>query len=153
MSGQKYMPRLEPIAKNPLIAAAFDITEKVYDVLPVLPAEEKWDTGSKLRQASNNLLYDIAKGIANAAPNAGEFDWSNARKDAAGLLTMYRFAIEREFLDKNTDLLLKLNELIRLIDVEILETYKRSEAYNRYEMSLWQEKYDMWKKLNKELAK
>lgn len=146
-------PALRPLSKNPLIQEAFSIAETIYQVLPQLPDSERWDTTAKLRQASNSLLCDVARGVANTSPNGGEYDWSNARKDAAALLTMYRFADKQGFLKKRAALILKLDALIKAIDIEIKNEYQRTEDYRQYELSAWQDKYDIWQKLNKELKK
>ena len=146
------VPAITPITKNPLITEAFAITQEVYALLPELPEEEKWDTTTKLRRLGNNLLLDITLAVSNAAPSGSEYDWSSSRKDAAGLLTMCRFADKQRFVSVDAGLLLRINELIQKIDLELQDSYQRSEAYQRYELSLWQEKYEAWQLLHNEIT-
>jgi len=153
MSNKKFTPKLNTISKDPLIGEAFSIAESIYDLLPQLPTDERWETAGKLRQASNSLLFNIAKAVADSSPTGGEYDWSNARKEAAGLLTMYRFADKRGFIEKDASLVLKIDQIIKSIDKEVLDAHKRAEAYYKHELAVWEDKYDMWQKLNKEMAK
>jgi hypothetical protein len=146
-------PVLTKLSKHPLIEAAFAIAEATYTLLPDMPESEKWDTTARLRQASNHLLLKVARAVANSAPTGSEFDWADARKEAAALLTMLRFAIKQGFMDRNSELLLEVSGLIEHIDVETKAAYERGDAHNRYELSLWEEKYAMWRKLNSELQR
>jgi hypothetical protein len=119
---------------TPLWQLSNEVAEHVYARLTEMPEEERWDTTAKLRTAASQLLYNIAVALGNTAPASTEYDWAQANKQLFGLKTMYRFAGRQHFFKIDPDIMLKLDELIRIVEDETAKAFKQSKAASQREI-------------------
>ncbi len=146
----KHANTTSKLEDNSLWKETGEIVEYMYAKLHELPAEEKWDTESKLRTSANNLLFTVSQAIGDASPGGSEYEWGSARKYASGLKAMYRFAYRQNFIELEPSMMVRLNKLIEAIDDEVAQAYKQTEAHNKKEIELWHKKYRLWKETNKD---
>ncbi len=119
----------------PLWQMANEVAEHAYARLSEMPEEERWDTTAKLRSAASQLLYNVAMALGNSAPAATEFDWAQANKQLFALKTMYRFAGRQHFLKLDPDIMLKFDEMARIIADETVEAFKQTDEANKKEFA------------------
>jgi hypothetical protein len=135
----------DPLEKSELWKLANDIAGHVYSKLPELPEEEKWHTESDLRGNATDTLYYLAQALGTGTPGGAEYDFGNARKYASSLKGIYRFASRQHFFELEPEVMVKINRLIALIDEELTNAHKLTEAVNEAELEQWRTKYKLWK--------
>ena len=135
-------PKLKRLEDSILWKEACDLAEYIYSQLHLFPAEETWVTASKLRNSANDLMFFVAQGLGNSSPSTTEYDWSNARKTAGTLKTMYRFACRQKFIELEPEVMVRLSKLAELIDAEVTAAYEQTDATYKKEVEAWHRKYE-----------
>jgi hypothetical protein len=139
-------PKPLKLETEPLWKEACSLAEYMYGKLAEFPEEEKWQSENKLRTEANNLLYFISQGLGNASPSNREYEWGLARRSISALKTIYRFATRQKFIELEPEIMVRLDGLLKLIDVEVAKAYADTEAYNKQDMADWRKKYELAKK-------
>jgi hypothetical protein len=141
----------EKLEDNVIWQEACSIAEHMYSKLHEFTGEEKWGAESKLRASSLELMFFVSQAIGSSkSPVGAELEWNFARKHLFGLKTIYRFAGKQGFIELDPHIMVRLNELTKLIDVEITKAHKKTEDHNEAEYELWQKKYKIWEKIKDE---
>ena len=120
---------------TPLWQMADEITEHVYAKLSDMPEEERWDTTAKLRSSANQLIFAVAIALGDTAPAGREYDWAQINKQLFALKTMYRFAGRQHFFQIDPDIMLKLDEMVRLVAVETAKAVSETHEANEHEFA------------------
>lgn len=123
----------------------------MYEVLHTIEVElpeEKWATVSKLRSATNDSLFYAALATGSAIPGAGEYEWNNARKNVVAMRVMYIFAGKQSFTATDPDIVLRLDRLVKDIDVEIKATRDAAQSRESESLKPWMEKYRIWREIH-----
>ncbi len=141
-------PKLQKLDKQPLWIKTSEVVEYMYGKIDELPDYEKWTTAIKIRNASSDLLFAIAQALGDSSPAATEFGWSQARKHATSLKAIYRFACRQKFLEIEPGIMVKLDEILDLIDTEVKDAFSRTKKANLEEIESWQKKYKMWEEMH-----
>ena len=129
---------------------ACSLAEYMYSKLIEFSEEEKWDSQRKLRSSANDVMFFVSQAIGNAVPGGREYEWGLSRKHAAALKTMYRFACRQKFIDLEPEIMVRLDKLIKQIDLEVVKANRQTEEHGQKELELWLEKYRLWQKISKE---
>ena len=144
----KNMPK--KIRDDVLWQDVYKLVEHIYgkidDLIINFPTEE-WLTASKLRNSANDSLFYVSQTIGNVAPEAGEYDLSNARKNLFTLQSMYIFAAKQKFLDLEPELIVELDRILAAVDERIDASGKELKKKNKEELEPWLEKYRLWQKM------
>lgn len=124
------------------------LAEYIYGILPDMPSSEEFDTTSKLRHSSNDLLFAAAQAVGSTtAPVGTAYEWSIVIKYAAGLKTIYRFACKQGFIRLEPDVMVKLENVIKQASIEIDKAHKKTKLQEENELKPWLEKYRLWKEM------
>lgn len=137
------------LTENHLWKEANSIAEYMYGRLEEFEhtPDEKWSTERKIRIATNDVIFFIAQAVGNFMPDAAEYDWNNARKNLFALRTMYTFAHKQKFIALNPEIVVKIDELLANIDIQIAATKKEIAKKTENDMKPWLEKYRLWKEM------
>ncbi len=138
-------PMTRSLENEPAWKEANSIATHMYGKLRELPPEEEWDTKRKLQSSAVDLIFYVSQALGNGAA-ANEYEWGLARKAAAGLKTVYRFAGRQKFIRLDPDVMLQLGGMTKMIDGELAKAHERLEAADEAELDLWREKYKLWRK-------
>jgi hypothetical protein len=145
------MPSKTPLLRdNAMLKEATDLAGYMYgEVLKQFGdfSEEKWNTESKIRRASNDVIFYIAQAVGGTTSDTTQYDWSSARKNLLSLQTMYVFANKQGFVELEPSIVTRIDKLIANIDIEIVESKKEIERKTKNEMEPWLEKYSLWKEM------
>ncbi len=87
--------------------------------------------------------------VANIPEMSGEYDWNYARKYLFSLQSMYIFATKQKFLELEPEIIVKIDKLLREIEVQIKQSKRKEEERNKKELERWLEKYRLWQKIQK----
>lgn len=136
------------LEEEPLWKESCDIAEVVYGLLGEIPDEEKYNTTSKLRSSANDLIYYVSMAVGNTSQLNREYDWSNARRFASALKTMYRFSGRQGFFEIDPEFMVKIDAIIDQVDVQLDEALKDTKAAGKADIKPYLEKYQMWKEMN-----
>lgn len=137
------------LTKNKIWQEANEIAEFMYKRIDELPREEEWEAKRKFHMASSDLIFYIAQAVGNASPGTREYDWGTARKHLFALQTVYRFACKQGQLEMEPQMMVRIDKLIQQIDSEIEVAYKATQVESKKDLKQWQEKYKLWKEMNK----
>ncbi len=141
--------KIDTLENNTLWQQANEIAEYMYSIVDKLPAEENWNTKSKLRIASGDLIFDLAQALGGAAnPAAAKYAWVSARKQLFALKTMYRFSYKQHYVDMDPDVMVKIEKLVDETDEQIERCGKQAEKETEAQVKSWLKKYEVWKEMN-----
>lgn len=137
---------------NPMWKETYEIVEYIYgkivDLISNFP-DEQWNTASKLRNAASDSLFYVSLAVGNISEMSGEYDWNYARKYLFLLQSMYIFATKQKFLELEPEIIVKIDKLLREIEVQIKQSKRKEEERNKKELERWLEKYRLWLKIQK----
>jgi hypothetical protein len=125
-----------------------NIYSKIGDLISDFP-DEQWATASKLRNSANDSLFYTSQAVGSASPETSLYDWNNARKNLFSLQSMYTFAAKQKFFELEPEIIVKIDDLLEMIDEKISESKKETEKRNEEELKPWLEKYRIWQKIQK----
>ena len=131
MKVDKKLVRLEEM---PLWKEVCELAEYMYSKLHEFTDQEKWGTQSKLRTSANDLMFVVSRALGDASPSGSEYEWGQARKHAAALKTMYRFACRQHFIELEPAIMVRLDNLFALIDAEVDKAYQQTKEANDKEL-------------------
>ncbi len=140
-------PNLMKLEDSGIWKEACSLAEHMYGTLHEFPEEEKWETVRKLRAASNDSMFYVAQAVGSSTPRGSEFDWSNARKQASAMKTMYRFAGRQKFIELEPEIMLRIDKLIAQIDSQIIEADKQGREQDQKDLETWHKKYKLMKEI------
>jgi hypothetical protein len=142
------------IEDRPIWKEACDLAEFMYGKLSDFPEEEKWYTATKLRSATIDFMYFASLAVGNTNPVGREFDWINVRKNAAALLTVYRFAGRQKFIELEPEIMVRITKMLTKVDTIIAEAQENGERFrveeSKKDLKPWLEKYEIWKQIEQE---
>lgn len=142
-------PTLARLEDSIIWQEACSLAELIYSKLGSFPEDEKWATERKLRNAANDLMFYAAEVIGGSSPTVSEYGWSNVRKSISILKTMYRFAGRQKFIELEPEVMVRFDKFIKLIDDETTKAYEQTEVSKEQDLTLWREKYKLWKATEK----
>ena len=135
---------------HPLWKGTYELIEFMYgridEIIENFP-NEKWATATKLRSSANDSLFYVAQCVSGTSSDGAEYDWSNARKSLFSLQTMYVFAGKQKFLELDPEIVVKIDELIQMVDTGIKTSRKEAEDKSKKELEPWLEKYRLWQQM------
>jgi hypothetical protein len=120
---------------------------KIDDLIAGFP-DEQWTTAAKLRNAASDSLFYVSLATGSAAPETGQYDWSNARKNLFALQAMYTFAAKQKFFELEPEVVVKIDSLLEQIDKKLHESKAQWDKRNQEELEPWLEKYRIWQKIS-----
>ncbi len=130
----------------------YQLVESMYDIVYSLVDEypdEQWTTASRLRSAANDSIFYVSQAVGSAKIDASQYDWNSARKSLFTLQSMYTFAAKQQFFKLEPELVVKIDELISLVDIRLDEGVKEEAIQRKKELEPWLEKYRIWQEIEK----
>lgn len=140
---------LTKLEDDPIWKEACDIAEYVYSLLDQFPEDEKWYSVTKLKSASNDLMFFAAQACSSKMPPTQQYDWDHMRRALGSLRTMYRFvAARRKYVALEPEIMVRMSKLNKEVDKRLQKAHKEAKKLNREEMDQWRKKYQLWKEAN-----
>ncbi len=153
---QHQMLDIIKLEKMPLWKEANELAEYMYGLLDKFSKDEEWHMRAKLHNAVADFVFYAGLSLSNVGFVGREHDWANFRKMAGTVKTVYRFAARQNFVELNPDVMVRLDKLLDAIDERIVQERKRSDDFYETvrvkELKPWQEKYNLWLKINEKNA-
>lgn len=138
------------LRNDPLWKDVYTVVEHVYGKLDELVTNypnEEWATASKLRNAANDSMFYASQAIAGTLPEASEYEWNAARKNLFFLQAMYLFATKQKFFDIEPSIIVKLDNLLKIIDSKLNDSKQAAEERTEKDLEPWLEKYRLWREM------
>ncbi len=135
---------------EPLWKETNALAELLYTKLDSFPSDEKWYSASKLRYAIVDLVFTLSQALGSGSLVGSEYEWRAARKHASSMKAMYRFAGRNKFIDLDPSVMVRMDDLIKSIDLNINDAQKATKETEKRDMEPWLEKYRIWKEISHE---
>ena len=124
---------------------SIEVASYIYKVLPDFPAEEEWNTVSKLRNAANDLMFYCAEAEGQLDKHSAKYEWGSACKSASGLSALCRFTIKQKFIDFDLDIMVAIENLISATKANYQIALQLDDEKEEKQMDNWLKRYKIWK--------
>jgi hypothetical protein len=138
-------PELTKLEDSKIWLETEAIVDYMYGLLGDFTEDEKYASESKLRNASNDLLFSVAEAIGDSSPAATEYVWSYVRKHAMGLKAIYRFCARQKMIEIEPSIMVRLDKLLKMVDQEVKKAYERTKQTHKAEVEHWKQTYRLQK--------
>lgn len=128
-----------------LTEQSFEIANYIYSILPDFPAEEIWNTVSKLRTSANDLVFYCAEAESDPDTGAAHYEWSRARKSASGLSILCRLSIKQGLFNIDPKIIVTLDKLSDSFSKKYALSKLKDDEREQKTMDNWLKRYKIWK--------
>ena len=131
------------------VSAIAALMYDVADTIEINDADEKWRTVSKIKNSANDAYFNVAQVVGAGKGQSTEYECINARKHLNTLKSMYIFASKQTFIELDPELVVRIDNVVKAIDTELVAGQKETRRKTDEEMQPWLEKYRIWQKISK----